>query len=277
MTNGARTNLRKPTRQDQEINYKKVMSFVIFIIVTLIMVTITFLNPFFMKGQLKTNNNEVVVVRQVNKHFDILAETIGANKNGNANLLTTKQTQPIANHIIDYTLGIPWFKFSNKRLAKQILKDIDTNIDQGSSSDAQLVRLKLNKLGDNAPYEVADAFNLNTVTLGGNIAFCLLIVNLILIGMTIISLRSIIKELSVMMTSKQLMHIITAAVMWAGFWLILISGMLALIPVIFNVEEVAVLGYVLEISSGIFLDFVIVGVVIYILSAIPWEISSPNN
>lgn len=277
MTNGARTNLRKPTRQDQEINYKKIMSFVIFIIVTLIMVTITFLNPFFMKGQLKTNNNEVVVVRQVNKHFDILAETIGANKNGNANLLTTKQTQPIADHIIDYTLGIPWLKFSNKKLAKQILKDIDINIDQGSSSDAQLVRFKLNKLGDNAPYEVADAFNLNTVTLGGNIAFGLLIINLILIGMTIISLRSIIKEISIMMTSKQLMHIVTAAVMWAGFWLILISGMLALIPVIFNVEEVAVLGYVLEISSSIFLDFVIVGVVIYILSAIPWEISSPNN
>ncbi|RMC25709.1 MULTISPECIES: hypothetical protein [unclassified Lactobacillus] len=277
MANGARTNLRKPTGQDQKINYKKIMSFIIFIIVTLVMVTITFLNPFFMKGQLRNNNNEVVVVRQVNKHFDVLAETIGANKNGNANLLTTKQTQPIADHIIDYALGFPWFKVSNRRLAEQILKDIDSNIDQGSSSDAQLVRLKLNKLGDNAPYEVADAFNLSTVTLGGNIAFGLLFMNSILIVMAVISFRSIIKEISAIMTSKQLTHIITAAVMWAGFWLILISGMMALVPVIFNVEGLAVLGYVLEISSGIFLDFVIVGVIIYILSAIPWEISSPNN
>ena len=65
--------------------------------------------------------------------------------------------------------------------------------------------------------------------------------------------------------------------MWAGFWLMLSAGILAIIPVIFNVEGLAVLGYVLEIGSSIFLDFVIAGVILYILSAIPWEISSPNN
>lgn len=276
MANGARDGLHRINREQNE-NYKKVLSFIIFLIVSLTMITATFLNPFFMKGQIRSNSNEAVVVRQINKHFDALAEIIGANKNGNANLLTTKQTQPIADHIIDYTLGTPWFKFSNMKLAKQILHDIDLNVDQGVSSDAQLVQEKLKEQENNAPYDVIDAFNLNTITLGGNVAFILLIVNVIILIMAIISLRSLISDMKLFLNSKMLTHEVTASGMWAGFWLILIAGVLAVIPVIFNVESLAVLGYVLEISSSIFLDFVIIGVVLYILSAIPWEISSPNN
>ena len=276
MANGAREGLHRIS-QEQNNQYKQVLSFIIFLIVSLTMITATFLNPFFMKGQIRNSSNEAVVVRQINKHFDALAETIGANKNGNANLLTTKQTQPIADHIIDYTLGRPWFKFSNIKLAKQILHDIDLNIDQGASSDAQLVQEKLKEQENNAPFDVIDTFNLNTITLGGNIAFILLIVNVIILIMAIISLRSLISDMKLFFNSKMLTHEITASGMWAGFWLILIAGILAIIPVIFNVEGLAVLGFVLEISSSIFLDFVIVGVVLYILSAIPWEISSPNN
>ena len=276
MANGARDGLHRIS-QEQNNQYKQVLSFIIFLIVSLTMITATFLNPFFMKGQIRNSSNEAVVVRQINKHFDALAETIGANKNGNANLLTTKQTQPIADHIIDYTLGRPWFKFSNIKLAKQILHDIDLNIDQGASSDAQLVQEKLKEQENNAPFDVIDTFNLNTITLGGNIAFILLIVNVIILIMAIISLRSLISDMKLFFNSKMLTHEITASGMWAGFWLILIAGILAVIPVIFNVEGLAVLGFVLEISSSIFLDFVIVGVVLYILSAIPWEISSPNN
>ena len=276
MANGAREGLHR-INQEQNNQYKQVLSFIIFLIVSLTMITATFLNPFFMKGQIRNSSNEAVVVRQINKHFDALAETIGANKNGNANLLTTKQTQPIADHIIDYTLGRPWFKFSNMKLAKQILHDIDLNIDQGASSDAQLVQEKLKEQENNAPFDVIDTFNLNTITLGGNIAFILLIVNVIILIMAVISLRSLISDMKLFFNSKMLTHEITASGMWAGFWLILIAGILAIIPVIFNVEGLAVLGFVLEISSSIFLDFVIVGVVLYILSAIPWEISSPNN
>ena len=276
MANGVRDGLHR-INQEQNNQYKQVLSFIIFLIVSLTMITVTFLNPFFMKGQMRNSSNEAVVVRQINKHFDALAETIGANKNGNANLLTTKQTQPIADHIIDYTLGTPWFKFSNMKLAKQILHDIDLNIDQGASSDAQLVQEKLKEQENNAPFDVIDTFNLNTITLGSNIAFILLIVNVIILIMSVISLRSLISDMKLFFNSKMLTHEITASGMWAGFWLILIAGILAVIPVIFNVEGLAVLGFVLEISSSIFLDFVIVGVVLYILSAIPWEISSPNN
>ena len=111
MANGARNGLHRMSEEESS-QYKKALSFIIFLIVSLTMITATFLNPFFMKGQIRNSSNEAVVVRQVNKHFDTLAEIIGANKNGSANLLTTKQTQPIADHIIDYTLGTPWFKFN---------------------------------------------------------------------------------------------------------------------------------------------------------------------
>ncbi|RMC41992.1 MULTISPECIES: hypothetical protein [unclassified Lactobacillus] len=276
MANGARNSLRR-VNPEQNLQYKRVLSFCILLIVTLVMTTVTFLNPFFMKGQLRTNNNEAVIVRHVNNHFDELAKVIGANKDVNSNLLTTKQTQPIADHIIDYAIGVPWFKFNNIKLAQQILHDIELNIDQEASSDAQLVQKRLKRQGKNAPYDVIDAFNLDLVTLGGNIAFVLLIVNIILFIMIIISLRSLINDMLMVMNSKTLVHTVTAAGMWAGFWLILISGILAMIPIIVNVDEIAVLGCVLEIGSSIFLDYVIAGVVLYILSAIPWEISSPNN
>lgn len=272
MANGARDDLRRVT-QEQNDQYQKVLSFIIYLIVTLIMVTVTFLNPFFMKNQIRTDNNEAIIVRQVNKHFDTLANEIGANKNGNANLLTTKQTQPIADHIIDYTLG-SFFKFNNLNLANQILYDIDLNIDQGASSDAQLVQQKLKKQGSNAPYEVVDAFSLNTMMVGSNVATALLLLNIIVLIMAAISLRSLISDLRTEMTSKKLTHTITGAAMWASFWLMLIAGIIALIPIVINVREIAVFGYILEISSSIFLDFVIVGVVLYILSAILWEFTA---
>lgn len=276
MANGARANQRRVT-QEQHQQYKRVLSFIIFLTVSLVMVTVTFLNPFFMKGQIRTDNNEAVVVRQVNRHFDTLAQMLGANRNGNSNLLTAKQTQPIAEHIIDYTLGSPWIKFSNMNLANQILHDINANINQDSSSDAQLVREKLKQQGNNAPYDVEDAFSLNTITVGGNVAFVLLVVNVILVVMAVVSLRSLISEMKAIMELRLLIHDITASGMWSGFWLILISGILALLPIIFDVEGIAVLGYVLEIGSSIFLDFVIVGVILYIFSAIPWEFTSSNN
>ncbi|MBA1393207.1 hypothetical protein EQ500_04895, partial [Lactobacillus sp. XV13L] len=237
MASGLRENSRK-VNQEQSGQYKKVLAFVIFLLVTLTISTVTFLNPFFMKGQIRTSNNEAVVVRQVNKHFDVLAATLGANKNGNPNLLTNKQTQPIADHIIDYTL-VPWVKFSNMNLAKQILHDIDLNIDAGSSSDAQLVQEKLQKRGVSAPYDVIDAFNLNTITVGSNIAFVLLLINIAVVVMAVISLRSIIDEMRVAMASKKLAHEVTAAGMWAGFWIIMLAGMMALVPVVFNVENLA--------------------------------------
>lgn len=277
MVEGTRTDLRRMD-QEQSNQYKRTLAFVIFLIVTLTMITATFLNPLFMKGQIRTSNNSAVVIRQVNSHFDTLANLIGAKKEDNSNLLTVNQTQPIADHVIDYTLGPHWIKVDNQNLARQILTDIDENIDQDSSSDAQTVRSKLKEQKDNAVYFIVQAFNLNVVTLGANIVGLLFIVNIIIVLVTIVALVSLISDMQTRNSRKALVHEITAAGMWAGFWLILICGLLALIPVIFNVEALPFggLGYLLELSSSVFLDFVIVGVIIYILSAIPWQITTAD-
>ncbi|GGV12972.1 hypothetical protein [Lactobacillus acetotolerans] len=276
MVDNARTDLRR-INHEQNNQYKRILAFIIFLIVTLIMITGTFLNPFFMKKQIRTSNNQAVIVRQVNGNFDNLADIIGANHEANANLLTVKQTQPIADHVIDYSLGLHWFKVNNVGLAKQILHDINLNIDEGSSSDAQQVEAKLKKQKSNAPYAVISAFNLNTVTLGANIAVMLFLVNIIIVVVTIISMLSLISDMRSRTTIKALVHDCMAAGMWAGFWMIVIFIVLALIPVVFNVESLATFGYLIEISSSIFLDNVVAGVIIYILCAIPWQITSADN
>lgn len=272
MVEGTRADMRR-IDQEQNTQYKHTLAFVIFLLVSLVMITTTFLNPLFMKGQIRRSFNQAVVVRQMNTHFDRLAYLIGANPESDSNLLTVQQTQPIADHVIDYTVGLHGFDVNSYPLALNILKDINQNIDQGSSSDAQKIRQRLKKMKGNAPSFVQEAFDLNVVMLGANLALLLLIVNLIIIIVTVITLISLLRDMKIRSSNRALVHDVTAAGMWAGFWLILICGLLSLIPILFNVEswQLGDLGYLFEIGSGIFLDFVIAGVIIYIICAIPWQ------
>ena len=272
MVEGRRADLRQ-MGQEQASQYKRMMAFVIFLVAALTLITATFLNPIFMKKQIRTSYNQAVVVRQVNKNFDVLADVIDARDEDDANLLAQAQTQPIADHIIDYTLGIHWFKVNNLGLAQRILTDINQGIDKGSSSGAQVINNKLKKQDANAPYAIVKAFDLNIVTLGANIASLLLIVNVIIVIVTIITLISLINDMRSKASTRMLIHNATAAGMWAGFWLILISGLLALVPVIFDVDNIE-FGSILEIGSSVFLEYVIVGAIIYVICAIPWQATS---
>ncbi len=272
MVEGKRADLRR-MGYEQNNQYKRLLAFVIFLIAALSLITATFLNPIFMKKQIRTSYNRAVVVRQVNKNYDSLADLINADSEDNSNLLSDTQTQPIADHIIDYSLGIHWFKVTSLPLANQILSDIDQGIAKGSSSGAQEVNRKLKKRGTNAPYAIIKAFNLSVITLGANIAGLLFIVNLIIIIVTIITMVSLLNDMKSRATIRMVIHDTMAAGMWAGFWLILISGLLALVPVIFNVDNIE-FGFLLEIGSSVFLEYVIAGVIIYIICAIPWQITA---
>lgn len=272
MVEGKRADLRR-MGYEQNNQYKRLLAFVIFLITALSLITATFLNPIFMKKQIRTSYNRAVVVRQVNKNYDSLADLINADSEDNSNLLSDTQTQPIADHIIDYSLGIHWFKVTSLPLANQILSDIDQGIAKGSSSGAQEVNRKLKKQGTNAPYAIIKAFNLSVITLGANIAGLLFIVNLIIIIVTIITMVSLLNDMKSRATIRMVIHDTMAAGMWAGFWLILISGLLALVPVIFNVDNIE-FGFLLEIGSSVFLEYVIAGVIIYIICAIPWQITA---
>lgn len=272
MVEGKRADLRR-MGYEQNNQYKRLLAFVIFLIAALSLITATFLNPIFMKKQIRTSYNRAVVVRQVNKNYDSLADLINADSEDNSNLLSDTQTQPIADHIIDYSLGIHWFKVTSLPLANQILSDIDQGIAKDSSSGAQEVNRKLKKQGTNAPYAIIKAFNLSVITLGANIAGLLFIVNLIIIIVTIITMVSLLNDMKSRATIRMVIHDTMAAGMWAGFWLILISGLLALVPVIFNVDNIE-FGFLLEIGSSVFLEYVIAGVIIYIICAIPWQITA---
>jgi hypothetical protein len=49
--------------------------------------------------------------------------------------------------------------------------------------------------------------------------------------------------------------------------------LLAVVPVIFDVDNIE-LGFLLEIGSSVFLEYVITGVVMYVICAIPWQATS---
>src|SRR5699024_2882487 len=112
MVEGKRADLRR-MGYEQNNQYKRLLAFVIFLIAALSLITATFLNPIFMKKQIRTSYNRAVVVRQVNKNYDSLADFINADSEDNSNLLSDTQTQPIADHIIDYSLVIHWFKVTS--------------------------------------------------------------------------------------------------------------------------------------------------------------------
>ena len=69
MVEGKRADLRR-MGYEQNNQYKRLLAFVIFLIAALSLITATFLNPIFMKKQIRTSYNRAVVVRQVNKNYD---------------------------------------------------------------------------------------------------------------------------------------------------------------------------------------------------------------
>lgn len=274
---GSRAELRR-IDQEESRHDKKALIFIMFTVITLVFSLFTFMNPIFMKQQIAKESNSVVAERYVNEKFDNFAELIGADRNGDANnLLTTNQTQPIANTLLDYTLGVHWFKAENASLASKIRYVILHKIDDNSSTEAKSVQKQLKKFNRSGIYTVITGFDLAAITLCANIETLFVVINLVVIFMCLLAAWSLIKNLKKQVANRQLVHIVTAAGMWTGTLLMIIYTLLALIPLIFNVEGLILnIGYFLEIASGIFLELVIVGVVLFIISTIVWELSDPK-
>ena len=102
------------------------------------------------------------------------------------------------------------------------------------------------------------------------------IVNLLVILLCLVAVVSILREAFASHTKRAVVHDMTAGLMWTAFWFILVYGLLAMVPIFMDTSVITVadLGYWLEIASGVFLDFVIAGVILYVVSAIPWQATS---
>ncbi|WP_276804493.1 hypothetical protein [Lactobacillus hominis] len=275
MVEGSRTTMRR-IDQAQTTHYKRSLTFIIFTVITLTFSLFTFMNPSFMKNQIAKESNSVVAERFVNQRFDNFAETIGAERQGSvSNLLTVNQTKPIADAMIDYTLGLHWFRAENASLAKQIRKVVLTKIDDNSSAEAQSVQTKLKKYSQSGIYSVITGFELSNTTLAANIETLFLVINIVVIAMCLLAAYSILREMNELVTRRRFIHLLASSGMWSGSLLIIIFTLLALIPLIFNVEGLILnIGYFLEIASGIFLELVIIGAIVFIVSTIVWQITA---
>ena len=264
--------------QAQTVHDKRSFGIVIFTIVVLFFGLVTFMNPIFMKSQIAKESNGVVAERYINQKFDNFAAAIGADRSSNNstnNLLTVEQTRPIADAMIDYTLGIHLFRAENSSLAGQIRKIILTKIDDNSSMEAKSVQEKLRKNKNSSLYAIITSFGLANTTLMANIEIVLLVLSILIIIFVGIFAYQQIKRLQEIVSTRRLIHMVAAGGMRAAICMIVIFGLLAFIPTIFDVEGFILnIGYFLEIASGIFLELVIVGVVLFVISTITWQITS---
>lgn len=264
--------------QAQTVHDKRSFGIAIFTIVVLFFGLVTFMNPIFMKSQIAKESNGVVAERYINQKFDNFAAAIGADRSSNNstnNLLTVEQTRPIADAMIDYTLGIHLFRAENSSLAGQIRKIILTKIDDNSSMEAKSVQEKLRKNKNGGLYAIITSFGLANATLMANIEIVLLVLSILIIIFVGILTYQQIKRLQEIVSTRRLIHMVAAGGMRAAICMIVIFGLLAFIPTIFDVEGFILnIGYFLEIASGIFLELVIVGVVLFVISTITWQITS---
>lgn len=264
--------------QAQTVHDKRSFGIAIFTIVILFFCLVTFMNPIFMKSQIAKESNGVVAERYINQKFDNFAAAIGADRSSNNstnNLLTVEQTRPIADAMIDYTLGIHLFRAENSSLASQIRKIILTKIDDNSSMEAKSVQEKLRKNKNSGLYAIITSFGLSNATLMANIEIVLLVLNILIIIFVSMLAYQQVRRLQKIVSTRRLIHMFAAGGMRASICLIVIFGLLAFIPTIFEVEGFILnIGYFLEIASGIFLELVIVGVVLFVISTITWQITS---
>lgn len=264
--------------QAQTVHDKRSFGIAIFTIVVLFFGLVTFMNPIFMKSQIAKESNGVVAERYINQKFDNFAAAIGADRSSNNstnNLLTVEQTRPIADTMIDYTLGIHLFRAENSSLAGQIRKIILTKIDDNSSMEAKSVQEKLRKNKNSGLYAIITSFGLANATLMANVEIVLLVLSILIIIFVGILAYQQIKRLHEIVSTRRLIQMVAAGGMRAAICMIVIFGLLAFIPTIFDVESFILnIGYFLEVASGIFLELVIVGVVLFVISTITWQITS---
>ncbi|MDD6406583.1 MAG: hypothetical protein PUF82_01015 [Lactobacillus equicursoris] len=274
-----RTSARRKRGEEEEIfdnalEYKRPMAFVAFLLVSLLLVMGTFLNPSFMKQTIKTESNTVIISKQINSHFNRLT-TIVNGSSDDENLLSDEQALEVADLIIDYKYGFHLIQTSDTALANQI-KQVILKSEKTDSSQVTTVRKKLKKQKTSATYIVANAFDLATVLLEANLVTIVRLVAVIVIILCIVAIVSIFKEAFKSHTKRAVIHDLTAGLMWTAFWLMLIYGLMALVPIFFDTSVITALdlGYWLEIASGVFLNYVIVGAALYVISAIPWQVTS---
>ena len=254
---------------DNALEYKRPLAFIAFLLLSLLLATGTFLNPAFMKETIKTDSNTVVISQQVNSHFNRLA-TIVNGSSDEKNLISDDQAREVADLIIDYKYGWHFIHTSNLDLAKDI-KAVILKKEQTDTDQVTAIRKKLKKQSDSSVPIVSNAFDLATVMLEANLITIIRIVNLLVIPLCLVAVVSILREAFASHTKRAVVHDMTAGLMWTAFWFILVYGLLAMVPIFMDTSVITVadLGYWLEIASGVFLDFVIAGVILYVVIANP--------
>lgn len=270
------TRSRKRLEQDDNKRYKGFLGFSFFILITLGFFMATFMNSSFMDKQIQKESNVVLVNEKLNDGFNSFAESLGADRQSEKNLLTTDITLPIAREFVGYTLGFHWFKTENEDLAQSIQDILVKRINDNSSTETKAIQKLIKQNKRTAQYAISSGFHLTEVTALANTVTLGWIIGGLIILLGIIMVLSIVKKLRQYLRARDILHDLSGAMMWAAAFVMIIFGVIALIPTFIDTELYFGLGVglFLEIVSGIFLEMVIVGAVFFVASTIPWALSN---
>ncbi len=273
MVNETREEMRR-IDQAQNKQYKRTLTVIIFLLVTLVFSLGTFTNPRFMKHHLSQSSSSVVVDRSINDKFNRLAKTVGANSDDDRNMLTDQQVRPLSEAIVDYELGLHWFKTDNLALAGKLERIMMNEIGDNASDGATEVKAAMKLRQSSRLYSIVTSFSLSQATMIANLETLFILVSVVVILACLFILSVTLREMHQRASWRAMSHDTLAAGMWAGTWLIAIFALLAALPMIFDLNGTASVAYFLEISSGIFLNLVICGTVLFVGCAIPWQLTA---
>ncbi|APT18384.1 hypothetical protein FC62_GL000955 [Amylolactobacillus amylotrophicus DSM 20534] len=270
------TRSRRRLEQSENKKYKGFLAFSFFILISVGFFMATFMNPSYMERQVKKESNAVIVNTKLNDGFNTFAESLGADRASEQNLLTEEISEPIAQALIDYTLGFHWFKTDNQGLARRIQAILVERINDNSSTETKAIKKLINQNKRTAQYAIASGFNLTEVTALANAVTLAWLIGGLIVLLGLIMIFSVIHRLRGYLGAREIIHDLSGAMMWAAAFVIVLFGIVSLIPTFINPEQLFGLGFglFLEVGSGVFLELVIVGAVFYVLSTIPWALSN---
>lgn len=258
--------------------YRLLLTISFFVLISTGLFLATFMNPHFMNRQVQKESNVAVINRSINDRFNNFMRYLGEDEPDELNLLNNKQTVPIAIKVNEYVLGVHGFKTSSVDLANDIKNVLLDEINDDSSTETNKIKRTIKKQHRTAQYVIDSGFNLHSFLVLANIVTALWIISIVFIVVALIVLISTFKKLKLYLEVREVTHDLFSSLMWMGLLMVGFYGILAILPTFLDLEQLfgEQVGILLEISTSTFLEFLILGVVFFVIAIIPRTITQPK-
>ncbi|MGX4644558.1 hypothetical protein [Holzapfeliella sp. JNUCC 80] len=245
----------------------------ILVIILSILLMSTYLNPSFMKANL---NDSTHMSNYINRQFVKLSNAVSTDQNQlSAKLLNEEQSRAVMNNMIDYTAGIHNFRNNSLEISSEIKTTLINVIDDSSATKAKRIKSALQENDQTSQYAVLGTFDLdglttlsNAVTLFWIIAIGILLIALILLVVILNRMRK--SKMTWKFAIKEGLSVLSSL----GLILTILFMVLAIVSSLFDFSSIIgeFAATVIQYTSYLSFNVVLVGVVMFVVSTIPLTI-----